>query len=102
MAKIVSIKSELQVLRGLCHHDRGVSGSILAATDESYFYDEQNLIDRYETAIKKLGIDFIVIGCNLKYIKNTNETIFKNWILLKSFLTDKEKEKEILKMLEIF
>ena len=42
MAKIVSIKSELQVLRGLCHHDRGVSGSILAATDESYFYDEQS------------------------------------------------------------
>lgn len=42
MAKIVSVKSELQVLRGLCHPDRKVSGSILAATDESYFYNDQS------------------------------------------------------------
>lgn len=43
MAKIVSIKSELQVLRGLCHPSRAVSGTLLAATDASYFYNEQSV-----------------------------------------------------------
>ena len=40
MAKIVSVKAELNVLRGLCHPDRAVSGSIIASTDESYFFNE--------------------------------------------------------------
>ena len=75
--------------------------NLLIETKGEDRYDEQNLIDRYETAIKKLKIDFIVIGCESKYKKELHSTVFKNWILLKSFLTDKEKEKEILKLLEI-
>lgn len=42
MAKIVSVKAELDVLRGLCHPDRSVSGSIIASTDESYFFNPQS------------------------------------------------------------
>lgn len=49
--KLVSIKSELDALRALCHHDKLVSGTILASTDESYFYDDHSL-EVYK-AIKK-------------------------------------------------
>nr|DAL50257.1 MAG TPA_asm: Helicase, ATPase, REPLICATION [Caudoviricetes sp.] len=42
MAKIVSVKAELNVLRGLCHADKSISGTLLASVDVSYFYDEQS------------------------------------------------------------
>lgn len=42
MAKIVSVKAELNVLRGLCHADKSISGTLLASVDASYFYDEQS------------------------------------------------------------
>lgn len=52
MAKIVSVKAELTVLRGLCHPDRSVSGSIIASTDESYFSSPQS-IEIYNKIISK-------------------------------------------------
>lgn len=52
MAKIVSVKAELTVLRGLCNPNRAVSGSIIASTDESYFFNEQS-IEIYKAIISK-------------------------------------------------
>ena len=37
MAKLVSTKAELDVLRGMCHKDREVSGTVLSGVDEDYF-----------------------------------------------------------------
>lgn len=75
--------------------------NLLIETKGEDNYDEQNLTDRYETALKKLGIDFIVVGCKAKYDKKNHCDKFRKWTLLKSFLTDKEKEKQILELLEI-
>ena len=75
--------------------------NVLIETKGEDTYDEQNLTDRYETAIKKLGIDFIIVGCKAKYDKKNHCDKFRKWTLLKSFLTDKEKEKQILELLEI-
>ena len=69
--------------------------------DHSYVEQEQNLIDRYETGIKPKEIDFIVISCKGKYAYKTREFIFKGFKVLKSFIEDKEKEKQIFDLLEI-
>lgn len=37
MAKIVSIKAEVAVLRGLCSKEKSISGTLLSMIDESYF-----------------------------------------------------------------
>ena len=76
-------------------------------------FDEQNLTDRYKT-IKKQGYDFIVITCEGYYFyskkhfrkekdshKKRGEFRLKEFKVLKSFIEDKEKEKQILDLLEI-
>ena len=76
-------------------------------------FDEQNLIDRYKV-IKDQGLDFIVVTCEGYYFyskrhlrkgkdscKNQGEFRLKEFKVLKSFIEDKEKEKQILDLLEI-
>ena len=75
--------------------------NVLIETKNRHNFKEQNLIDRYETGIKPKGIDFIVISCKGKYAYKTKEFIFKGFKVLKSFIEDKEKEKQILDLLEI-
>ena len=75
--------------------------NVLIETKNRHNFEEQNLIDRYETGIKPKGIDFIVISCKGKYAYKTREFIFKGFKVLKSFIEDKEKEKQILDLLEI-
>lgn len=41
--KVVSISSELNVLRALVHKDRKIAGTVLSNCDESYFYTDESL-----------------------------------------------------------
>lgn len=41
MAVLVSTKTELTVLRGLCSKNRLISGKLLGAIDETYFFNEE-------------------------------------------------------------
>lgn len=43
MLKIVSPSAELAVLRGMCHKDKKIAGSLLGNTDSSYFYSEESV-----------------------------------------------------------
>lgn len=76
-------------------------------------FNEKNLNDRYKI-IKGQGYDFIVITCEGYYFyknksfrlgkdafKQQGEFRFKSFKVLKSFIEDKEKEKQILDLLEI-
>lgn len=47
MTRLVSTKTELTVLRGLCSKNRKISGKLLAATDETYFHNEE-AVDGYK------------------------------------------------------
>jgi replicative DNA helicase len=49
--KIVSVKAELAVLRGLCNKDKKISAALLGSIDESYFYNPES-IEIY-SAVKK-------------------------------------------------
>ena len=42
MAKIVSPRAELAVLRGMTHKDKKIAGSLLAQVDESYFFSDES------------------------------------------------------------
>lgn len=42
MAKLVSPKAELAVLRGMCSKNKAIAGSLLAQTDETYFYHDES------------------------------------------------------------
>lgn len=57
MAKLVSTKAELDVLRGMCHKDREVSGTVLSGVDEDYFYtpEGKELFDYLRTYITENG-----------------------------------------------
>lgn len=57
MAKTVSIKAELDVLRGLCSSDKKISGTLLSMVDESYFYHDisKGLFTRIKDIISKTG-----------------------------------------------
>ena len=60
MAKLVSTKAELDVLRGMCHKDREVSGTVLSGVDEDYFYtpEGKELFDYLRTYITENGVGF--------------------------------------------
>ena len=75
--------------------------NLLIEIKNKYFYNEQNLIDRYQTSIKNLGIDFIVLNCKGYVLKTSKVFKFKGFEVLKSFIEDKNKEKEILNLLEL-
>ena len=75
--------------------------NVLIETKGEDKYDEQNLIDRYETAIKPKGMDFIVIGCYAKYLNDKEHCQFRKWFVLKSFIEDSSKEKALYDLLEI-
>lgn len=57
MAKLVSTKAELDVLRGMCHKDREVSGTVLSGVDEDYFYtpEGKELFDYLRAYITENG-----------------------------------------------
>lgn len=40
--KLVSPRAELTVLRGMCHRDKRIAGTLLSQIDESYFYAEES------------------------------------------------------------
>lgn len=42
MAKLVSPKAELAVLRGMCSKNKALAGSLIAQTDETYFYHDES------------------------------------------------------------
>ena len=39
--KVVSTRAELNVLRGICHTDKAIAGTILGGVDADYFYSEE-------------------------------------------------------------
>lgn len=41
--KLVSPKAELAVLRGMCHKDKKIAGTLLAGVDESYFHSPESI-----------------------------------------------------------
>lgn len=41
--KIVSPRAELTALRGLCHKDPRITGTLLSSLDESYFYSDESV-----------------------------------------------------------
>jgi len=51
MARLVSLKAELAVLRGMCSKNKKIAGALLSNTDESYFYSEES-VELYQ-AIKR-------------------------------------------------
>lgn len=54
MTKIVSPKAELAVLRGMCHRDAKVSGTLLGSVDSTYFYSPESL-EIYEAIMRNMG-----------------------------------------------
>lgn len=47
MAKLVSPRAELAVLRGMCHKDKTVAGTLISSVDDTYFYSPES-IEVYE------------------------------------------------------
>lgn len=43
MAKLVSPKAELAVLRGMCSKNKHIAGTLLSSVDESHFYSEESV-----------------------------------------------------------
>lgn len=41
--KIVSPRSELAVLRGMCHREKKIAGTLMSSVDESYFYSPESI-----------------------------------------------------------
>lgn len=54
MSKIVSIKSELAVLRGMCHRDKKIAGTLISAIDDSYFYSPES-VEIYSAIVRNMG-----------------------------------------------
>jgi replicative DNA helicase len=50
-SKIVSPRAELAVLRGLCHKDRAISGTLISSVDDSYFHSPES-VELYEAILK--------------------------------------------------
>jgi len=42
MAKLVSPRAELTVLRAMCSRNKSIAGSLIAQTDDTYFYHEES------------------------------------------------------------
>lgn len=55
--KIVSVKAELNVLRGLCNKDKRICGTLLSLVDDSYFYHKTSkAVYKYiKQSIEKTG-----------------------------------------------
>lgn len=51
MTKIVSTRAELAVLRGFCHKDKKIAGTLFANVDASYFYS-QEAVEIYEAVMR--------------------------------------------------
>lgn len=52
--KVVSVKAELAVLRGLCHKDKKVAGTLVRQIDASYFYSDQS-VELYGAIVRHLS-----------------------------------------------
>lgn len=54
--KVVSVKAELAVLRGMCHKDKKIAGTLIGAVDESYFYSPES-VEIYRALLRNLGVE---------------------------------------------
>lgn len=52
--KIVSPKAELAVLRGMCHRDRQIAGTLIRNIDESYFYSPES-VELYGAILRNMS-----------------------------------------------
>jgi len=51
--KITSVRAELAVLRGLCHKNKTIAGTLLSLIDSSYFYSEES-VELFKTIRKHM------------------------------------------------
>ena len=54
--KLASPKAELNVLRGLLHKDPKISGTLIGAVDETYFYSPES-IEIYEAVMRNMSVN---------------------------------------------
>lgn len=54
MARIVSVRAELAVLRGMCSRNKTVAGTLLSSIDASYFYSKES-VELYEAIKRYMG-----------------------------------------------
>lgn len=52
--KIVSPSAELAVLRGMCHRDKAIAGTLVRNIDESYFYSPES-VELYQAILRNMG-----------------------------------------------